>query len=249
MTEAKIDPAPSSASAPTRADDGFDLTLVKEASPFSKVGLMIGGGVLALLFLVSLFNSPSEPPPPKMGLVEEPALPAAELAKEGNADAVADEATADAMMLAPITSADFPELADACNAADTPDAGDQCNGLGSKYQNGLGAKKNSQLAATIFDLGCAKGSMLACANAGMLYGGVDGVQQQPEVSFRLLKRACESEVMHGCAELGYNYENGVGVTQDKVRARQLYDLACTKGWNKGCDYRNSLDQSGNYMLK
>jgi TPR repeat protein len=231
MAKTRKNASSSATSEPVLEEESFDMTSVKEVSSLSKVGLVIAGSVFVLLFVLSLMASSND---------GSTTAPPVELPAESAVAAVADDA---------ITSTDFPYLAAACNATNTPAAGDQCNDLGIKYHRGVGVKKDALLARNIYDLGCAKGSMLACANAGIVYSGTDGLQPWPENSVRLLTRACAAEVAHGCAELGYNYQNGIGVAQDKVRARQLYEWACNRGLQKGCDYRDTLDRSGNFEAK
>lgn len=236
-------PEPSPKSSPQRSDhnDELDMSLVKEASSFSKVGLIVGGVVFAL-FVAFMLVSPSADAPVSTAEVE--AIAPADVVADVAAEAVAVEAPEDFMQPAYIESVEFPDLANACNAADTYEAGYQCNELGTKYYNGIEVPKDVVRATMSFVLGCDKGSMEACSNVGMMYGGVSGIEMRPDYSFNLLNQACIAEVMHGCAELGVNYQNGVGVAQDKVRARELFEFACSRGWQEGCDYRNSLDQSG-----
>jgi TPR repeat protein len=246
MTETRNDLPAAEAIDEQAADPGFDMANVKEATSFSKAGLIIGGGLLAALFLFSLLSAPSEPASSEAALAEIPTEAAADAVAEGAAEAAAD-AMAEEPAPGGIASVHFPEIARACNLATTPAAADQCNLLGNKYDSGTEVTKDLLLATQSYDLGCAKGSMMACANAGLMYGGANGMDPQPDLSFRLLQRACDNNIMHGCAELGYNYQNGIGVTADPVQARYLYELACTQGWQAGCDYRDAIDQLGNYM--
>ena len=215
--------------------DEFDMTGVKEAASLSTIGVVLGAGIPAVLFVLAVYGAATQSPPAEdltTGKVAEPMAAGT---------AVADVAMDDAAMTAP-----HADLASACNAANTPAAGDQCNALGIKYLDGDGVAKNPVTAIDQFDLGCDKGSMMACANAGMLYGGYPGVSAWPERSFELLQRACNANVAFGCSELGLNYQNGIGVAQDLNQARNLFAYACDQGVEQACEYRRKLDAQGNF---
>ncbi len=106
-----------------------------------------------------------------------------------------------------------------------------CRELGLMAKNGQGGPADPQLAATLYEKGCALKDGLACTNRGWMFFDVaDHANANP-----YFEKACALKEGSACTNLGFQKEKGNGAAPDLQEALRLYEQGCDYGNGTGCD--------------
>jgi TPR repeat protein len=118
--------------------------------------------------------------------------------------------------------------------------------MGRIYRDGIGVKRNSQLARTFYEKASKNGLVDADIDLGYLYKKAGtNLPQNYEEAFACFSRAAQTNNSVAKTALGYMYAHGQGTSKDIGRAFALYSQAAAAGntdaqcW-LGYAYRNGV---------
>ena len=80
----------------------------------------------------------------------------------------------------------------------------------------------------------------ACGMAGILYDNGEGVAENPVEAARWFALGCDGNDGQSCYRLARLARDGRGLAPDKPRALALFDKACAKKYQKGCESASAL---------
>lgn len=113
-----------------------------------------------------------------------------------------------------------------------------CNNLGSAYAEGEGVKKDVKKAIEYFEEACDEGaeggSHYACFNLGATSAQNPKLRNDPKKVAKYYQIACDKKHTGACVNLADMYMKGRGVKKNTVKAKSLYNKACSLGRNDAC---------------
>jgi TPR repeat protein len=118
------------------------------------------------------------------------------------------------------------------------DSGPAYNQLGILYLHGELLPENHASAANCFRRACELGDFDGCDNLArqFLFMGEAASDDAVELGLSRIESQCASGIdAQACFLLGFAYESGRGRPRDPVRAAQLYQQACEKGYEPACE--------------
>jgi ankyrin repeat protein len=117
----------------------------------------------------------------------------------------------------------------------TFDSRTDCGDLGWAYEKGEGAPVDFTRAMAAYRKACDLKGAWACGMVGILHDNGEGLAEDPVEAARWFMLGCDGDVGQCCARLAGLARDGRGIAQDRTRALALFDKACVKQYQKGCE--------------
>ena len=115
-----------------------------------------------------------------------------------------------------------------------------CGQSGWAHQKGEGVAVDFGKAMAAYRKACALKSAWACGMVGSLYDNGEGVAEDPAEAARWYATGCDGDDGQSCYRLGALARDGRGVAQHRARALALFEKACARKYEKGCEGARAL---------
>ena len=108
-----------------------------------------------------------------------------------------------------------------------------CFELGKRYGKGIGVEKSYELFEHYMKESCALKYDKACSNLGSYYRRYT---RQDDLALEYFRKTCDLDNGSGCNNVAVFYAEGIIVGKDTGKAKEYYELACSKPVNSsvGC---------------
>jgi TPR repeat protein len=136
-----------------------------------------------------------------------------------------------------------------CEAACAAQEADSCHQLARALENGVGAARNVERAATLYKDDCDGVSLASCNSLGALYGRGEGVPHDDRQAVALFDDACKQGYPLACVNLGAMLLDGTGVQKDEQLAAKKFFRGCEANEPRGCLYVSIVYETGRGVAK